>query len=90
MFAGKDRGVRPHRKDKMITVDTKSGLAVDYARIYKGTADEPDEDGTEVVVTMMIGDDGDELIIEYESGPSRAKTQMFIPLDRLKKIVAEA
>jgi hypothetical protein len=82
LFAGKDRGVRPHRKDKMLIVD--DNLAIDFARLYKGTVDEPDEDGTEIVVTMSI-DEEDTLLIEWTNHPS--KTQLYIPLDRLKKIL---
>jgi hypothetical protein len=73
----------------MIVVDKSAGIAIDFARIYVGTESEPDEDGKEVVVTMNIGDDLNDVIFEYESGPYRAKTRMFIPLDRLKQILAE-
>ena len=72
----------------MITADIKSGIAIDYARIYKGTESEPDEDGTEVVLTMSIGEDSD-IILGWASGTGRSKTQMFIPLERLKKIIDE-
>ena len=73
----------------MITTDTDAGIAVDYARVYKGTEDEPDEDGTQVVVTMTIGDDND-FVLDWTDGPYRAKTQVFIPLERLKKLIKAA
>ncbi len=71
----------------IITLDTNVGVAQDVAVIYVGTEEEPDENGTEVVVTMNIADDGEELVLGYVSGAHRAKTEMFIPLDRLKRLI---
>lgn len=73
----------------MLTLDTTNGLAVDYARIYKGTESEPDEDGIEVVLTMMLSDE-DELVLAYTEGSHRVTTRIFIPLDRLKKLIKES
>jgi hypothetical protein len=70
----------------MITVDTESGLAIDFARLYKGTVEEPDEEGTEIVVTMTVEEDT--LVIEWTNHPTQ--TQLYIPLDRLKKIIKES
>jgi hypothetical protein len=66
----------------MLIVDEE--LAIDFARLYKGTVDDPDEDGTEIVVTMSV-DDENTLVIGWKNHPGM--TQLYIPLDRLKKIL---
>lgn len=72
----------------MLTLDTNSGMPRDIATIYKSTEEESD-DGTDVVITMTIGDDED-FILEYTEGPHRARTQIFIPFSRLEKLIKEA
>ena len=74
----------------MLIVDKKNQLAIDFARLYKGSIEEPDEDGTEIVVTVSVDDEDDDktLLIEWANRPY--KTQLYIPLDRIKKLFTEA
>ena len=74
----------------MLIVDEESKLAIDFARLYTGTADESDDDSVEIVVTMSVDDEGDDetLLIEWSNHPT--KTQLFIPMERLKKILKES
>jgi len=65
------------------------GIAVDHAMLYKGTKGEADDDGTKIVLSMTIGDEND-FVLEWESGPNRAYYQLFIPIERLKKIIEES
>lgn len=74
----------------MLTLDEVQGIATDHAVIYRGTEEEPDEDGTPVSLTMQIGDDLDELILTWVSGPHRTKTEVWVPLERLAKIIKAA
>ena len=67
----------------MITVDKKQGIAVDHAEVWL----DDDEVGIDVVVTMQLEDDN-VLSLRYESEPDD-KTNIYIPLERLRKLLAK-
>jgi hypothetical protein len=73
----------------MITVDKKQGIAQDVAELWRGTKNEPAEEGIPVVVGMSIDEDIETISFSWTEGPHRADNSLVVPVGRLKELLDE-